>query len=234
MNFEHRQSMHDSSVWVDDLATTWGARLLDRPLQPEITIAKTAHDFAKVARLRYELYVERDQKPYAAQHDLRLFCDNIDLSSLIFSAHYGDELGASVRLTRAADAFLDPQLKLLAEAANLSTSEIDTTVINSRFVMKPTWRMRALAYPMFQEVYVTGLLAGAQRALLTTRRDLIGVFEKFGFQTMGLQIDDDIAGPLELMELRMYDVTHLRSIKSSLLDAPGLQTVFNVSHGASL
>lgn len=86
-------------------------------------------------------------------------------------------------------------------------------------------------YPLFQEVYVIGLLAGAERALLTTRRELIGIFERFGFRTMGLQIDDDIAGPLVPMELRPHDLSHLRAIRSCLLDAPGLPTAFNLPHG---
>jgi len=234
MNFPNRQSAFHSAGWASSLANTWGANLQERPLQPEIGIAKTARDLEKVARLRYELYVERDHKRYDAQHDLRLFFDDVDLSSLLFYACSGNELGASVRLTRAADALRDPQLKLLVEAANLSASEIDTTVINSRFVMKPTLRIRALVYPLFQEVYVIGLLAGAQRALLTTRHDLIGIFERFGFRTMGIEIDDDIAGPLVPMELRPYDVSHLRAIRSCLLDAPGLQTVFNIPDGALL
>lgn len=96
MNSDNRQSALRGAGWVSSLAKTWGASLLERPLQPEIGIAKTAHDLEKVARLRYELYVERDQKGYPAQHDLRLFCDDIDLSSLIFYARSGDELGASV------------------------------------------------------------------------------------------------------------------------------------------
>jgi hypothetical protein len=234
MSFDKLHSARRSEGFAGRLANTWGASLLQRPMAPGIGIAKTARDLEKVARLRYELYVERDHKGYPAQHDLRLFRDDIDLASLIFYACSGDELGASVRLTRAADAFQDPQLKLLIEAANLSASEVDTTVINSRFVMKPNRRMRALVYPLFQEIYVIGLLAGAQKALIMTRRELIGIFERFGFRTMGLQIDDEIAGPLVPMELRPYDVAHLRAIRSCLLEAPGFPTAFDSSHGALL
>jgi len=81
---------------------------------------------------------------------------------------------------------------------------------------------------------VTGLLAGAQRALLTTRRNLIGIFERFGFRIMGLEIEDNIAGPLVPMEFRARDVSHLRATRSCLLDAPGFQTAFDISHGALL
>jgi hypothetical protein len=121
MNFDNRQSARRSASWISTLANTWGAGLLERPLQPEIGIAKTAQDIEKVARLRYELYVERDRKGYAAHHDLRLFFDEVDLPSLIFYGGFGDELGASVRLTRAADAFRDPQPKLLTSQPVKST-----------------------------------------------------------------------------------------------------------------
>jgi predicted GNAT family N-acyltransferase len=234
MSLDNLHSARRSEGLASRLANTWGASLMERPRQPGIGIVKTADDLEEVARLRYELYIQRDQKPYAAEHDLRLFCDDADPSSLIFYARSGGELGASVRLTRAADAFRDVQLTRLVDAANLSATEVDTTVINSRFVMKPNWRMRALAYPLFQEVYVTGLLAGAQRALLTTRPNLVGIFERFGFRTMGPEIEDEIAGRLVLMELWPHDVPHLKAIRSVLLDAPGLQAASNIPHGALL
>jgi hypothetical protein len=231
MRTDRQLSGAHGAGWVHRLAETWGAPLLDRTLQLEIGIVKTAQDLEQVARLRYELYIERDHKPYAAHHDLRLFCDEADPSSLIFYARSDGEIGASVRLTRAADAFRDPQPTQLLNAANISAHELDVTVINSRFVVKPNWRMRALAYPLFQEVYVTGLLAGAQRGLLTTRHNLVRIFERFGFRTVGVAIEDAVAGPLEAMELRLRDLSYLRAIRSALLEAPGFQTAFDISQG---
>lgn len=93
--------------------------------------------------------------------------------------------------------------------------------------------MRALVYPLFQEVYVTGLLAGAEQALLTTRDSLVGLFERFGFEATGIHVNDAVAGQLALMRLNLRDFTHLKAIGSVLLDAVDLAAMNIISTEAA-
>lgn len=208
---------------------TLGDRTLGRPDWPveilrsqtrSVSIAKTHSDIRAIARLRYELYIARDRKPYgSADHDRRLFIDAIDDVSLNFQANRDDVLLAAVRLTMARDALRDPQTALVIKAAD--TTNLAKTSVTSRLAVRPIMSARRVIVPMFQEIYRCGLVIGIEHSLLATRLELRGIFERFGFRMTGRSFDDPVAGTLHVLRLDLIDRAYLVQINSPLIEKTG-------------
>ncbi|MGV7212206.1 N-acyl amino acid synthase FeeM domain-containing protein [Bradyrhizobium sp. UFLA05-112] len=198
----------------EELARRWPKQALPRAGQ--VSVAKSAAELEAIGRLRYDLYVERDQKAYAhADHVRRCLLEPVDDVSLNFQVKQDDRLLAAVRVTWAPDALLDLHLRPLVEGARIAC--LSTAVVNSRFVVRPELRARAVIVPLFCEVYRTGMLAGATCCVIGTRSDLVGIFERFGFRETGFHIRDPIAGRIHNLNLNPYDLAHLKKVASPLL-----------------
>ncbi|MBI5129070.1 MAG: hypothetical protein HZA66_06485 [Rhodopseudomonas palustris] len=217
-----RDSRLDSRLdsWLDswgdaDLASVWPSAAMTSG-DARIGIARTRADLISVGRLRYERYVAREGKQYGCtDHVGKTFIEPLDRLSLNFFATVNGRVAGAVRLVRASDAPADRHLALLVEAAR--PADPATTVVNSRFAVRPEMAARALIVPMFQQVYRSGLLAGARQCLLATRTELIPLFGKFGFVPLGRTLNDPVAGHLEILALDAFDFAHLASVASPYL-----------------
>jgi predicted GNAT family N-acyltransferase len=202
-----------------DARAAWWGRWPDAglpPVHPAVSIATSEDDLDDIGRLRYELYIARDGKAYRnVDHAHRIFREPVDTVSLNYPARMGDELLAAVRLVRADDALVDPHLRLLVEAYQPTCTE--STVVCSRFAVRPEHRARALIKPLFIEVYRIGLLSGAQHCIVGTRDDLTAIFERFGFRRTDTEVNDPVASHIHVLDLDSHDLNHMRSVKSPLL-----------------
>jgi hypothetical protein len=207
-----RSKRHDASA-------SWLGRWPDAglpPLHPAVSVASHDSDLLGIGRLRYELYIARDGKAYRnADHIELTFLEPIDVVSLNFQARVDDKLLAAVRLVRADDALLDPHLRLLVEAYQPEC--LESTVVCSRFAVRPEHRARALIKPLFIEVYRIGLLSGARHCILGTRDDLTAIFERFGFRRTDAELRDPVASHIHVLDLDLDDADHMRSVNSPLL-----------------
>jgi hypothetical protein len=168
-----------------------------------------------IGRLRYDLYVARDGKPYeCADSKDGLLLEPVDAMSLNFCAMRDDRPLSAVRSTWAKDALHDPHLAPLVRAA--WDQGLDETIVNSRFVVRDVRGAQATIMPLFRQVHRSGRLAGARYSLLATRNELIPMFERFGFRKAGVRIDDPVAGALHLLIFDACDLGHLESIRSPL------------------
>lgn len=84
----------------------------------------------------------------------------------------------SVRRSLASDALHDAHLSPLVEAAN--PGRLHEAVISSRCAMRPK-TARPMINDLFKEVYHTGVTIGAEQCLVSTRDELVSLFERFGF-----------------------------------------------------
>ena len=202
---------------LPELHERWTAAILDHPKIAPL-LATSAEQRAAVGVLRYRMFIERDGKRYAfADHDNRTFLEPIDELSLNFCVIRQNECLAAVRLTRATDASIDPQLATLVQHAELTDAELQTTAVNSRMVVAESGQARILIPHLFRQIYRAGLGAGITVCLACSRPSGVSLFERFGFLPVGT-FDDPIAGKLVALRLNALDVPHLRAVRSPCLD----------------
>jgi predicted GNAT family N-acyltransferase len=165
---------------------------------------------AQIGRLRYELFIERDGKPYrGADKEQRLFLEPVDKCSLNFFGTIGNDCVIAVRSTKVEDAKCDERLSRVVEKSALATDRIATTVVYSRFVVRERIRARLLIPATFRLAYQTALSSGMSHAILAARPSLIPIFERFGFVAEATAFLDEIAGPMVIMTLDLLDRTRL-------------------------
>jgi hypothetical protein len=194
------------------------ATLLPAPSGSTIAIAKTDHELSQIGRLRYELFIERDAKTYrSADSERRLFLEPVDSSSLNFFGMIDGCCLTAVRFTRAADAVCDVQLVNILERSDISANLLQTTAVNSRFVVREQVRARLLFPNMFRYVYRRALCMGITHSVLAARPSIVPIFTRFGFVACSAAFFDETAGPLVPMKLDCLNRTHLVETASPLL-----------------
>src|SRR4051794_40226809 len=115
-------------IWPESIFSSVG-----RP----ISIARSQDDLTRVGQLRYDLYVDRDQKAYGfADHRSRALIEPVDAASLNFYASDAFGICSAVRLTWAEDASEDPLMAALLESARIT--QMTRVIICSRFAVQPT------------------------------------------------------------------------------------------------
>lgn len=183
------------------------------PAAFSVSISRTDRELAQIGRLRYELFIERDGKPYrAADKERRLFLEPVDNCSLNFFGTIGNDCVIAVRSTKAEDVKCDRRLTRVVEKSALATNRIATTVIYSRFVVRERIRARLLIPALFRLAYQTALSSGMSHAVLAARPSLIPIFERFGFVAEDTAFLDEIAGPMVIMTLSLLDRSRLAEL----------------------
>jgi predicted GNAT family N-acyltransferase len=188
------------------------------PAAFSVTTSRTDRELAQIGRLRYELFIERDGKPYrGADKEQRLFLEPVDKCSLNFFGTIGNDCVIAVRSTKVLDTKCDEQLSRIVEKSALPPDQISTTVISSRFVVCEQIRARRLIPEVFRRVYRTALSSGMTHGILAARPSLVPIFERFGFVAGSAAFLDEIAGPMVIMKLDLFDRNHLAKMISPLL-----------------
>jgi predicted GNAT family N-acyltransferase len=171
-----------------------------------IAISRTDRELMEIGRLRYELFIERDGKPYrAADKAQRLFLEPVDKCSINFFGTIGNDCVIAVRSTRIADVECDERLSRVVDKSALPADQIATTVIYSRFVVRERIRARLLIPALFRHAYQTAVSSGMTHGILAARPSLIPIFERFGFVAESTAFLDEIAGPMVIMKLSLLD-----------------------------
>jgi hypothetical protein len=183
--------------------------------QKWIEVVDDASSLAEIGQLRYALYVERDQKAYAAaDHSNRSFLEPVDDVSLNFRAFQGGRTVAAMRLTRAFDALEDSQLARFIQASKVDC--LENTVVCSRMVVRPELGARILITSVVQHVYRIALHSGASHCVAGSRPNHSELFKKIGFRQRGT-CSDPVSGPMKILVVDLRDRCHLVSVKSPLV-----------------
>lgn len=201
------------------LASLWGADTFQPSKYSSITLAHTQRDLNNIGRLRYELFVERDHKAYAADHSNSVFLKSIDNLSLNIQAVDADheKCLAAVRLTRGQDGMADRQLAAILTNCEVARPPYANCVLLSRLTVRPEPRARSCITDLMRHTYSLGLRQGARYALLATRPSLIPMFRRFGSVPTGRHLHDPVASDLEILVLDLLNRDHLAAVSSPLL-----------------
>lgn len=200
-------------------ASLWSADYFQPSKYSSITLARTQKDLNNIGRLRYELFVERDHKAYAADHSNSVFLEPIDKLSLNIQAVDADreKCLAAVRLTRGQDGMGDRQLAAILTNCELARPPYANCVLLSRLTVRPEPRARSRIADLMRHTYSLGLRQGARYALLATRPSLIPMFRRFGSVPTGRRLHDPVASDLEILVLDLLNRDHLAAVSSPLL-----------------
>jgi predicted GNAT family N-acyltransferase len=178
-----------------------------------VTISRTDRELMQIGRLRYELFIERDGKPYrGADKERRLFLEPVDKCSLNYFGTIGNDCVIAVRSTRAEHVKCDERLSRVVEKSELASDRIATTVVYSRFVVRERIRARLPIPALFRLAYQTALSSGMSHAILAARPSLVPIFERFGFVAEATAFLDEIAGPMVIMTLDLLDRGRLAKV----------------------
>jgi predicted GNAT family N-acyltransferase len=101
--------------------------------------------------------------------------------------------------------------------SGLSATQLDKTLVNSRFAVSEQMRARLLIPALFRHAYRRGISSGVTHSLLAARPSLVPIFERFGFIVKSAAYLDDIAGPIVVMTLDCLDRGNLVRTNSPLL-----------------
>lgn len=201
------------------LASLWGIDCFQPSKYFSITLAHTQKDLKNIGRLRYQLFVERDHKAYAADHSNSVFLEPIDNLSLniqaIDAGH--EKCLATVRLTRGQDGMADRQLAAILTNCELAKPPYTNCVLLSRLTVRPEPQARSCITDLMCHTYSLGLRQGARYALLATRPSLIPMFRRFGSVPTGRRLHDPVASDLEILVLDLLNRDHLAAVSSPLL-----------------
>ncbi len=207
-------------VFADDemrLRTIW-TQVRRLPVHMSgVGLASCPEDLWDIARLRYALYITRDGKSYEADHEARSFVEPADRLSLHFLVRRCGQVVAALRATRAADAAGDPFMARLLEFAALPRGATERTAVISRLVVENEMAAKVQLVNLFRACHRVGLAEGVANCVIGARPEMTPLFERFGFQLIGRDYLDPIAGPLRPLVIFLADAEHLAAVRSPLL-----------------
>ena len=182
---------------------SWRGRWSAKALPPSLSavgIARTEAELEAIGRLRYEFDLACGGKAYAhADHVRRRLVEPVDDVSLNFQAVGNGRVLAATRVTWAEDALTDSHQRRVVQSALPDC--LSTTLVMSRFAVRPNHCAGATILEMLREIYRTGLASGARSCLVAPSCDLVDMLEQFGFCRIGLQIADPFADQIHILNM---------------------------------
>lgn len=172
-------------------------------------------DLEGVGRLRYEVYICEQGKPYPnADHARRVLIDALDEQAEIVLVESGERTEGTVRcnslLDNPARVLYQDQLELhLFEA--MSPSEM---VVCSRLAVDPIYRHSTVRDLLFDTINRHRAARGTKLCFATCAPALLRLFKFYGFREYGTPTSDPYVGPLHRTVLVLDDVDWLMEVKS--------------------
>ena len=183
-------------------------------------LARTETQKEAAARLRYDVYIAEQGKPYPdANHQRRTWGDALDDSADIVLVV--DESNAPVGTVRANSFACNLTHRLYS--AVFGIDEFETVfgrhemVVCSRLAVHPAHRHASVRDALFETIYAHRLVQGTRLCFATCARVLLRMFRGYGFREYAPPINDPNVGPLHRVVLVLDDLAHLRAVHSPFL-----------------
>ncbi|MEJ8837560.1 GNAT family N-acetyltransferase [Ramlibacter sp. AN1133] len=179
-------------------------------------VAETAADMQAVARLRYEVYIEEQGKPYpSADHANRTWTDALDLAnpSVILVAA-GDLVVGTIRV----NALDDPEVRAVYgpvfDLTGAGAPFAEDAVVCSRLAVAPRHRNGRARALLLQTIFEHGLAGGAKHCFAASAAPLLRLFRSYGFREYAGPVQDPVVGKLRRSVLKLHDLRHLEAVGS--------------------
>lgn len=181
-----------------------------------VRIATTEDELTAIYRMRYEVYVEQQEKPLpTADHKLRIVRDDLDdVATNFYVGNNARELVACGRATIGVwPRFCDLAFRL---PAFTGFDRKDFYYI-SKVMLNPRLRVPTAVPSIFKAMYRDGRQRKTPFGIANCNPRLIPVYERFGWRRFGSEFTDPSAGPQIPILIVAPDVVYLRKIKSALV-----------------
>ena len=176
---------------------------------PSARVAIDADDRIAAFRLRYDVYIAEQGKPYPeADHDDRLLSDELDNDADIIVVESNGAIVGTVR----ANCFSSPATRArYAQVFELDRFPVDLSevVVCSRLAASAEHRHRVERGLLFEGIYEHRLAKNTRLAFATCAPVLVRMFRRYGFREYASPIRDPIVGTLHRMLLVLDDIEHL-------------------------
>ena len=189
------------------------------PISPPIArVAISSEDRWAAARLRYDVYIAEQGKPYPeADHTKRLLGDELDVEATIVLVEQDNRLLGTVRANSMASPSAIAKYGALFDLHEFHRVPPATVVVCSRLAVAPEHRHSTVRNVLFEQIYEEELARGTRFCFATCAPALVRIFRRFGFREYAPPVDDVIAGRLHRTILVLDDLAHLEKTSSSFL-----------------
>jgi predicted GNAT family N-acyltransferase len=178
----------------------------------------TMEERAACYRLRYDVYVAEQGKPYPnADHARRLLTDGMDNRGIVLGAFLGESAIGTLRVN-----FNDDQAFVGAYDEKLGLKRFfplqgGRLSFASRLAVDPRYRYTSLFRDLVVAAYRVGAPAEVAVSLCTCRPALVSLFEHLGYTAYGPRFVEKGGGQQRSLFLVTRDHAHLRRVQSPFM-----------------
>lgn len=178
-------------------------------------VARTKGDQEAAFRLRYEVYIAEQGKPYPeADHTQRMLSDELDETAEIIVAESSGHIVGTVRANWFDSASTRLRYLDMFQMVEDKPTRAERVAVCSRLAALPGHRHSRARELLFESIYEVGLARSTELCFATCTPALVRMFKQYGFREYATPIDDLIAGKLCRMLLVLDDLDHLASVRS--------------------
>lgn len=178
-------------------------------------IAQSLADREAAYRLRYEVYVAEQGKPYPqADHVNRLLADALDDEAQIIVAESdGDTVGTLRNNWLSSPATYAEYADLLG-VNHFGSIPLERIAISSRLVFHPSYRFGAGRARLFDFNYECGAEKDTKLCFMLCVPQLAPLFKRIGYREYAAPVGDPVVGCLHRLCLEFDDLAYLVRIRS--------------------
>ena len=166
-------------------------------------------------RLRYEVYIAEQRKPYPeANHEDRILTDELDAEGEIVIVKDKGEVLGTVRTNSLASPLAHAKYCEVLGIQELPDMNLSRSVVSSRLATNAGHRRAVVRSMLFEKIYEHQLTRGTRHCFAVCAPPLVRMFRRYGFREYAMPIHDAIAGTLHRTLLVLDDLDHLRGIHS--------------------
>jgi predicted GNAT family N-acyltransferase len=177
--------------------------------------ATTTEDRLAAFRLRYEVYIAEQGKPYPeADHVDRYLSDELDADGVLIIVESDDQIVGTVR----ANHFNSPMVRArhahVFELGLFSAIRTPQIAVCSRLATLPEHRHATARALLFDAIYEYGLEHDTRLCFVSCAPLLVRMFRRYGFREYAPPIKDPVVGTLHRNLLVLDDLEYLQRIQS--------------------
>lgn len=179
--------------------------------------ARSAEDFYKVCRLRYDVYVAEMHRNVGSQiicHHNKVLADYLDPFSHTFFAETEGQIVGSLRITLRAEASFPHEDLYVSNWIERKFG--GSTALVTKLMVKPEHRRSRIFRELVREGFRFILENEATSTIIDCNDHLVSVFSRLGFRQYRPDYQHEEYGNVHAMVLDNYDSDHLEACRSPL------------------
>lgn len=186
------------------------------PPPPAARVATSAAERTSAFRLRYDVYIAEQGKPYPdADHENRLLTDELDAEGAIIVATAPDgTVIATVRANWFDEVATRSMYAATFDIGRFSEVPYAAMAVCTRLAAHNEHRHSIARARVFELIYEVGLDRGTRLAFASCARPLLRMFRSYGFREYADPVQDPIVGTLHRTVLALDDLPYLARIDS--------------------